>query len=166
LTQNNEDYKDVTIDRNQFERWPPVWVAENLLDLAGPLHDGGQEDDARIGIATENSDNVEMAPGDVPMTASGIIDTTGVSQPPQLRTLQQISLHKTDQTINIVTGNKILNQDDTPSYFTSAFPTIFPWGMGKHMDLRHSQEKKDKLDFKKWIQLLLTNSSGYILAVN
>jgi hypothetical protein len=107
-----------------------------------------------------------MAPGDVPMTASGIIDTTGVSQPPQLRTLQQISLHKTDQTINVVTGNKILNQGDTPSYFTSAFPTMFPWGTGKHIDLRRSQEKKDKLDFKKWIQLLLTNSSRYIPAVN
>jgi hypothetical protein len=61
LTQNNKDYKGVTIDHAQFEHWLPVWVAENLLDLAGPMDDGGREDDARIGIATEDSDNAEMA---------------------------------------------------------------------------------------------------------
>jgi hypothetical protein len=41
LTQNNEDYKEVTIHHAQFERWPPVWVAENLLDLAGAMDDSG-----------------------------------------------------------------------------------------------------------------------------
>jgi hypothetical protein len=131
------------------------------LDLAGNFDDGGQEDDSRVGIATENPDDVEMAPRDVPMTASGIIDTRGVSQPSQLCTLQQISLHKSDQMVNVVTGNNILNEDTTLSYFTSAFPTIFPWGTGKHLDLRRSQEKKEKLDFKKWIQLLLKNSLRY-----
>src|SRR5579859_7288698 len=161
LTQNNEDYKEVTIDHAQFERWPPVWVAENLLDLAGAMDDGGQEDNTRIGIATEDSDNAEMAPGDVLMTASGIIDTAGVSEPAQLHAIQQISLSKSDRTINVLTGNNILNEDNMASYFTSAFPTIFPWGTGKHIDLRHSQERKQKLEFKKWIQLLLKNSSRY-----
>src|SRR5579859_5888000 len=47
------------------------------------------------------------------------------------------------------------------SYFTSAFPTIFPWGTGKHIDPQCSQERKQKLEFKKWIQLLLINSSKY-----
>jgi hypothetical protein len=162
LTQNNEDYKDMTIDRGEFECWPPIWVAENLLDLAGAVEDSVQEDDARTGIATQNPDDIEIAPGGViPMTASGIIDTSGVSQPSQLRTLQQISLHKSDQTINVLTGNNILNEDHTPSYFTAAFPTIFPWGTGKHIDPQRSQEKNKKLDFKKWIQLLLKNSSRY-----
>jgi hypothetical protein len=40
--QNNEDYKDVTIDHSEFERWPPVWVAENLPDLAGTVQSGGR----------------------------------------------------------------------------------------------------------------------------
>src|SRR5579859_4380530 len=161
LKQNNEDYKEVTIDHAQFERWPPVWVAENLLDLAGAMDDGGQEDNSRIGIATEDSDNAEMAPGDVPMTASGIIDTAGVSEPAQLRAIQQISLSTSDRTINVLTGNNILNEDNMASYFTSAFPTIFPWGTGKHIDPQRSQERKQKLEFKKWIQLLLKNSSRY-----
>src|SRR5579859_6085003 len=94
LTQNKEDYKEVTIDHSEFEHWPPVWVAENLLDLAGAMDDGSWEDNARIGIATKDSDNTELAPGDVPMTASGIIDTATVSEPAQLRAIQQISLSK------------------------------------------------------------------------
>src|SRR5579859_2631710 len=158
LIQNNEDYKEVTIDHSQFERWPPVWVAENLLDLAGATDDGGREDNARIGIATEDSDNAEMAPGDVPMTGLGIIDTAAVSEPAQLCAIQQISLLKSDRTINVLTGNNILN---VASYFTSAFPSIFPWGTGKHIDPRRSQECKQKLEFRRWIQLLLTNSSRY-----
>src|SRR5579859_2940989 len=81
MTQNNEDYKKVTIDHTNFERWPPVWVAEDLLDLAGAMEDSGQEGNTQIGIATEDSGNPEMAPGDVPMTASGIIDTAAVSEP-------------------------------------------------------------------------------------
>src|SRR5579859_3339688 len=119
LTHNNEDYKEVTIDHSRFERWPPVWVAENLLDLAGAMDDGGWEDNARIGIVTEDSDNAELAPGDVPMTASGIIDTAAVSEPAQLRTIQQISLLKSDRMINVLTGNNILNENNMASYFTS-----------------------------------------------
>jgi hypothetical protein len=161
LTQNNEDYKDVTIDHGQFERWPPVWVAENLLELAGVLDAGGQEDNSRIGVASEDSDDVEMSMGDVQMTASGIIDTTAVSEPAQLRSIQQISLSKSDQTINVLTGNCILNEDTISSYFTSAFPTIFPWGTGKHIDARRSQQRNEKLGFNEWIKLLLRNSSRY-----
>jgi hypothetical protein len=104
-----------------------------------------------------------MAPGYIPVTASGIIDTATVSQPAQLQALQQVSLATNDQTINVLTGSSILNEDSMPSYFTAAFPTIFPWGTGKHIDARRSQERRQKLDFKKWIQLLLRNSSRYTL---
>jgi hypothetical protein len=78
LVQNNEDYKDVTINHSQFERWPPVWVPEKLLELTGALEDRSQEDDARRGIATEDGDDPDIE-GDLPMTASGIIDIDGVS---------------------------------------------------------------------------------------
>jgi hypothetical protein len=75
LIQNNEDYKDVTIDQSLFERWPPVWVADNLLNLAGglPLENGSDEENARTGIATEDVDTPEIN-GDLPFTASGIVD--------------------------------------------------------------------------------------------
>src|SRR5579859_1831206 len=126
MTQNNEDYKEVTIDHTNFERWPPVSVAEYLLDLAGAMEDSGQEGDTQIGIATEDSGNSVMAPGDVPMTASGIIGTAAVSEPVWLHAIQQISSSKSDQTINVLMGNNILNEDNMVSYFTSVFPPIFP----------------------------------------
>ena len=40
------------------------------------------------------------------------------------------------------------------------FLSVF-WGAGKHIDPWHSQERKQKLEFKRWIQLLLRNSSRY-----
>lgn len=162
LIQNNEDYKDVTVDRSVFEHWPPVWVADDLLNLAGglPLENGSDEENARMGVATEDVDTPEIN-GDLPFTASGIVDVNSVSQPSQLNSLQQISLWKSDKVINVVTGNKILNESNLPSYFTSAFPTLFPWGTGKHIDDRRLQDPKTQLDLKKWIQLLLRNSSRY-----
>src|SRR5947207_2277722 len=53
LIQNNEDYKDVMIDRSEFEHWPPIWVPDELLNLAGGLEiqDGSHEENARIGVA-------------------------------------------------------------------------------------------------------------------
>jgi len=162
LIQNDEDYKDVTIDRSLFERWPPVWVADDLLNFAGglPLENGSDEENTRMGVATEDVDTLEIN-GDLPFTASGIVDVNGVSQPSQLNSLQQISLWKSDKVINVLTGNKILNESNLPSYFTSAFPTLFPWGTGKHIDDRRLQDPKTRLDLKKWIQLLLRNSSRY-----
>ena len=63
--------------------------------------------------------------------------------------------------INVLTGNNILNEETLPSYFSSAFPTIFPWGTGKHLDNRRTGESR--LDLKRWMQLLLKNSSRYEL---
>ena len=160
LVENNEDYKDVAIDHSQFERWPPIWVAQELLDVVGGLEDGSEEDNARVGVATEDVDNPELE-GDLPLTTSGIVDIEGVSQPAQLKALQHISLWKDDKMINVLTGNNILNEETLPSYFTSAFPTIFPWGTGKHLDNRRTGESR--LDLKRWMQLLLKNSSRYEL---
>lgn len=156
LVENNEDYKDVAIDHSQFERWPPIWVAQELLDVVGGLEDGSEEDNARVGVATDDVDNTELE-GDLPFTTSGIVDIEGVSQPSQLKALQHISLWKDDKMINVLTGNNILNEETLPSYFTSAFPTIFPWGTGKHLDNRRTGESR--LDLKRWMRLLLKNSS-------
>jgi hypothetical protein len=162
LVENNEDYKDVTIDHSQFERWPPIWVAEDLLAAVGGLEDGSDEDNARTGVASEDIDNPEMD-GDLPLTTSGIVDIDSVSQPSQLKTLQHISLCKDEKTINVLTSNNILSEQTHRSYFTSAFPTIFPWGTGKHLDDRRSEDLN--LDLKKWVQLLLRNSSRYTLLI-
>jgi hypothetical protein len=63
-------------------------------------------------------------------------------------------------TINVVTGKTILHQYDTETYFTSAFPTIFPYGTGKHLDHRRSESMK--LSLPLWTELMLKHSSRYI----
>src|SRR5271155_4460567 len=154
LTRHNEDYKDVVIDWSEFKRWPPVFVVQELLDQIGEVEDESAENDARTGVATEDMDTDDFE-GDIPMTTSAIVDIAAVSQPSQLQSIQHISLWKNDATINVVTGNRILSEEPLCSYFTAAFPTLFPWGSGKHIDDRRS----DSLTLKKWIQLLIRNSS-------
>lgn len=88
----------------------------------------------------------------------GIVDIEGVSQSNQLKALQHISLWKDDKMMNVLAGNIILNKETLPSYFTSAFPTIFPWGTGKHLDNRRMGESR--LDLKRWMQLLLKTLQG------
>jgi hypothetical protein len=161
LVRNNEDYKDVVIDNAQFERWPPVWVPDELLDLAETLQDGSDEDNARMGIATVDVDTPEVD-GNLHITATGIVDIEGVSRPSELDALQHISLWKSNKAINVLTGNNILSEQNLPSYFTSAFPTIFPWGTCKHIDDRRpNRGSKPRLDLKLWMQLLIRNSSRY-----
>jgi hypothetical protein len=38
--------------------------------------------------------------------------------------------------MNVLTGNKILSEQNLPSYFASFFPTTFIWGTCKHFDDR------------------------------
>jgi hypothetical protein len=135
-------------------------VAQEFLDVIGGLDDGSEEDNAWVGVAMEDVDNAELE-GDLPLTTSGIVDIEGVSQPGQLKALQHISLWKDYKIINVLTDSNILNEETLPSYFTSAFPTIFPWGTGKHLDNRGTG--KSRLDLKRWMQLLLKNSSRYEL---
>jgi hypothetical protein len=152
---------DMIIDNAQFKHWPPIWVPDELLDLAEPVQDGSDEDNTRMGVASEDIDTSEVD-GNLPITATGIVDIEGVSQPSELDALQHISLWKTDKVINILTGAKILSEQNLPSYFTSAFPTIFPWGTCKHIDDRRpNRRSKPDLDLKLWIQLLIRNSSRY-----
>jgi hypothetical protein len=135
LTQHNEDYKNAVIDRSEFERWPPVFVVQELLDQIGEVADESAENDARTGVTTEEMDTDDFE-GDIPMTTSAIVDITAVSQPSQLQAIQHISLWKNDATINVVTGNSILSEETLRCYFTVAFPTLCPWGTGKHIDNR------------------------------
>jgi hypothetical protein len=118
-------------------------VPNGLLDLVGDLEDGSTEEAARSGIEDINTPELD---GDLPMTSSGIIDIEVVSRLSQLKAFQHISLWKDDKlAINVLTGNNILNEETLPSYFTSAFPIILPWGTGKHIKNPRSQNTKIKI---------------------
>ena len=93
------------------------------------------EDTSRVDVATEDIDMDEFQ-GDIPNMVSPILDVNNISQSHDFLTLREIKEMKEDVIINVIYGSKILEhyQDDT--YFTSSFPTIFPWGTAKHSDPR------------------------------
>ena len=112
------------------------------------------EDISRSGFAMEENDTAEHE-GDLPLTTSAILDTSEVSVSPDIATLRRLAELKNEITVNVVTGSTPLTERDNPSYFTSAFPTIFPWGSGKHI---HPQ-REHKISLNTWIKLMLRHSS-------
>ena len=154
LCRHNKDYRQVTIDHEQFTRWPPVFVATSLLDSIAQTRDSTDEDISRSGFATEDVDTAEHE-GDLPLTTSAILDTSQVSVSSDIVTLRRLAQLKDEITVNVVTGSTPLTERDNPSYFISAFPKIFPWGTGKHI---HPQ-RHDKISLNKWIKLTLRHSS-------
>ena len=95
--------------------------------------------------------------GDLRMSASALVDTNGVSDSPTVAKLQELAGLKTssERVVNVVNGANLLSDYEVDYYFTAAFPTIFPYGSGKHLDGR----RRDQLSLSRWIQLLLRHSS-------
>ena len=83
----------------------------------------------------DNANKDETA-NDLPFTSSGVVDVNNIAEIPDVATLNHLAQLKGDITANVVTSSKILNQYNCNTYFTSAFPTLFPYGTGKHQDLR------------------------------
>ena len=164
LCQHHEDYRHVTIDEERISAWNATEIATELLESVSTVADPSLEDASHSGFATEDPDTEEID-GDIPHTVSGFIDVNNVTRSPDVSTLYRAaqlrdhahSAHRQDVTINVVTGTTILNEYYVPSYFTSAFPTLFPYGTGKHLDNRRSKE----LSLALWIKLLLRHASRY-----
>jgi len=166
LCRHHEDYRQVTIDEERISAWESTMVATELLDSIAHVADPSAEDASRSGFATEDLD-VESFEGDIPFNVSGILDINNVTQSPDVITLETLADSKRqaqnqtrrdpvmDITVNVVTGSNILNDYRDPTYFTSAFPTLFPYGTSKHIDSRHPKE----LQLSTWVQLLLKHSS-------
>jgi hypothetical protein len=156
LVKNHEDYKNhVTINEEMMSGWKDTFVAVELLETIGRVSDPSAEDASRDGFGMDNHDDDETA-GDLPFTSSGIIDVNNIAEVPDATTLTRLAQLKSDITVNVVTGPKILNQYDCDSYFTSAFPTLFPYGTGKHRD---SRRENKQLSLLAWVALMLRHSS-------
>jgi hypothetical protein len=161
----------VNIDEERFLSSESTFVAVELMDSMGHVADPSAEDAFRSGFATEDPDTQDvdgdiplttsaivdinntrepheaatlqklarMKPGKVlallhtttPTTTSDLIAPNATTKP----------CVKPGVTINVVTGKTILHQYDTETYFMSAFPTIFPYGTGKHLDQRRSESE-------------------------
>ena len=132
LVNNHEDYKNnVTIDEETINGWESTFVTVELLDSIGHVSDPSAEDASRDGFGMDNPDNDETA-HDLLFTFSGVVDVNNIAEIPDATTLSRLAQLKADVTANVVAGSKILNQYDCDTYFTSAYPTILPWGTGKH----------------------------------
>jgi Domain of unknown function (DUF6570) len=158
LCEHHEDYRHVAIDTSELNKWPSVFITEALLSSIARVQSGAAEDAMRDGFATEDID-IEEFEGNIPASVSAIIDVNNTSKPSHLLMLQELQNLQSNLTINVVPGSKVLEHYEDPTYFTSAFPTLFPWGTGKHID----QRREKSLKMKKWIELLLRHSSRYIL---
>ena len=172
LVENHDDYKNnVTIDEERINGWESTFVAVELLDSIGHVSDSSVEDAARDGFAMDNPDDDDADDNnntdadddtahDLPFTSSGIVDVNNIAEVPDATTLNRLAQLKADITANVVTGSKVLNQYDCDTYFTSAFPTLFPYGTGKHRDSR--REGKGQLSLLKWVSLMLRHSSRFV----
>ena len=135
LIANHEDYKThVSIDESIIGDWESTFVAVELLNSIGRrVSDPSAEDACHDGFAMDNPDTDQTA-GDLPFTSSGIVDVNNIAEIPDSTTLERLAQLKDDITINVVTGSKILNQYNCLTYFTLAFPCLFPYGMGKRQE--------------------------------
>lgn len=155
LCQHHEDYRSVEINAAEMQQWPPVFVAQKLMDSMGRIKHAASEDASRSGYGVEDMD-ITSIEGDLPISASALIDTNGVSDSPTVAKLRELARFKeSERVVNVVTGGTLLSDYEAEYYFTAAFPTIFPYGCGKHIDGR----RHDQLSLSRWIQLLLRNSS-------
>lgn len=163
LCRNHEDYRHVTIDEERLAAWNATEIAVELMDSMSYVPDPSAEDASRSGFATEDVDSPEIE-GDIPLTVSGMVDVNNTTTSPDVTTLlrtaqiiESVPHSRPNVTINVVTGSSILNHRYDPTYFTSAFPTLFPYGTGKHLAKRRSRE----LSLHSWIELLLKHTSRH-----
>ena len=170
LMNNHEDYQNnVTIDEERINGWESIFVAVELLDSIGHVSDSSVEDATRDGFAMDNPDDDDIAntdndinddtTHDLPFTSSGVVDVNNITEVPDATTLNRLAQLKRDITVNVIIGSKVLNQYDCDIYFTSAFPTLFPYDIGKHRDSRREDKQ---LSLLKWISLMLRHSSRLI----
>jgi hypothetical protein len=153
LCYNNEDYRNVTVDHAEFARWPAVYIAEDLLTTMGHISNNISEQIDRAGSADDKIDSFDVC--DDIITSSGILDTNDISQSANAITLWQLASLLDEDNIKVVHGSNLMSSWNNTAYFTSAFPSLFPYGTGKHKDPRRSKQ----LSLKEWACLLLRHCS-------
>jgi hypothetical protein len=180
---NHDDYKGtdgVEIDYDELERWGTVRIASELIDSITVASNTsvGPDIASRSGFATEDTDT-EYHQGDLPFDTSAILDVNNVSLSDTaitLHSLRQFALEAASRqdeeqgrlesgtldpsarvTANVVNGSTIRNDWNDPTYFTSSYPVLFPWGTGGHLH----PNRTTKLSYAEWLELLLKNSSRF-----
>ena len=145
LCKYHEDYCDVRIDTTELERWPDVYILNRLIDTMGRVLCTDSEDPGQSGYDSMNLDN-DAIQGNLPLSSTAILDVNSVGDHPDADLLLELAGTKRDKesrkiekVINVRNRQKVLSDYDDKVFFSSAFPTLFPYGSGKHIDSRRKQ---------------------------
>lgn len=163
LCMYHEDYENVRIDNEELDKWPDVYILDRLIDTMGRVLCTDSEDPGQSGYDGMTLDT-DAIRGDLPLSSTAILDVNQVGNHPDSDLLLELAATKRDKSskkiekiINVRNEQKALSDYDDKVFFSSAFPTLFPYGSGKHLDSR----RKQSLPFKTWLRLLLQHSSRY-----
>lgn len=135
-----------------------VYIVEDLLNYMGHISDNVAEHIARSGPAIEESDSFESELDTI--SASGLLNTNDISQFNNSITLRRLASLLDDDVIKVVHGSNLMSSWNNAAYFTSAFPTLFPYSTGKHRDRRRLKN----LSLKEWVSAQLHHCSRYRFA--
>lgn len=165
LCEHHEDYQNVRIDTHELDKWPAVYILDRLIDTMGRVLCTDFEEQAKAGYAGMDLDT-DAIQGDLPLSTTAILDVNSVGDHPDVDLLLELaatkkgqSSKKVEKIVNVYNGQNILSDYEDNVFFSSAFPTLFPYGSGKHLDSR----REKLLNFKTWLQLLLQHSSRLYL---
>jgi hypothetical protein len=118
----------------------------------------------------ENIDT-DLVTGDLPLSSSVILDVNGTSENHDAALLSELaegsvqvaaakaapSSQIREKVVNVASATKLMSDYEDGHFFTAAFPTVFPYGTGKHLHLRRGEP----LGIRSWVSLLLQHSSRY-----
>jgi hypothetical protein len=152
LCANNEDYKDhITINDTEVNEWPPVFIANELIDTMAFISENVAEEIARAGVSVDTVYEEPQRPSQdaEEISMSGLLDVNNTTQSIHASTLERVASLTDQHIIHVVSGGELRSHWDDPSYFTSAFPPIFPYGHGKHIVGR----RRRKLPFHRLVSL-------------
>lgn len=155
LVEHNPLYRDVTIDYPAIDSWADDFIPTELQDHVISLTDTDHHERAGYAIDLEGpnyendwqaaeDDLSDAAKDSLLLTASVSTDINGERQDPDLRTpdpAQSVHRPPTSHPIPLlkytIRGEaRLLSHWQDPDYFLSAFPTLFPRGVGGHLDQR------------------------------
>lgn len=179
LRENNPLYGDIVIDHALLETWRdefvPIEISERVLQCgsdhtekqgyAADLEAENLEDDFQASIATAGLDSSGLLGGCL------YTDANNTREHPTSRLLSAVSNYKRSQesadagvpvVIYEQKGNALpLNDWDNPNFFTAAFPTLFPFGVGGHGPKGY--RRKIPLSLEEWAHWsLLHHSRRYV----
>lgn len=166
LTRHNYVYCNVAINHSMLDTWDddfiPSDLQDNIVSISPP--DGQEREGYSVHLDTGNHENDFQAAQDTDlhadsntplMTGSVSTDINGERQNPDRRLLNaflnvvssdpascaQRSPERHEQRIPTLSYRihgqaTLLNHWDDPTYFTAAFPTLFPLGIGGYLEDR------------------------------